>query len=47
MVPDCVKEEVVNEVYGKDWTYNESVADFYKGKLSDTQLINLKNLLEE
>jgi len=44
MVPDCVKEEVVNEVYGKDWTYNESVADFYKGKLSDTQLINLKNL---
>jgi hypothetical protein len=44
MVPDCVKEEVVNEVYGKDWTYNESVADFYKGKLSDTQLTNLKNL---
>ena len=44
MVPNCVKEEVVNEVYGKDWTYDESVADMYKGKLSDTQLTNLKNL---
>jgi hypothetical protein len=44
MVPDCVKEEIVNEVYGEDWTYNESVGDMYKGKLSDTQLTNLKNL---
>ena len=48
MVPDCVKEEVVNEVYGKDWTYeestNENVGDMYKGKLSTTQLTNLKNL---
>jgi len=48
MVPDCVKEEVVNAVYGKEWIYeeptNESVADFYKGKLSDTQITNLKNL---
>jgi hypothetical protein len=48
MVPDCVKEEVVNEVYGKDWTYeeptNENVGDMYKGKLSTAQLTNLKNL---
>jgi hypothetical protein len=48
MVPNCVKEEVVNEVYGKDWVYeeptNENVGDMYKGKLSDTQLTNLKNL---
>ena len=48
MVPNCVKEEVVNEVYGKDWTYeeptNENVGDMYKGKLSTAQLTNLKNL---
>ena len=48
MVPDCVKEEVVNEVYGKDFVYeeptNENVGDMYKGKLSTAQLTNLKNL---
>ena len=48
MVPNCVKEEVVNEVYGKDWVYeeptNENVGDMYKGKLSAAQLTNLKNL---
>ena len=48
MVPNCVKEEVVNEVYGKDWVYeeptNENVGDMYKGKLSTTQITNLKNL---
>ena len=48
MVPNCVKEEVVNEVYGKDWVYeeptNENVGDMYKGKLSTAQLTNLKNL---
>jgi len=48
MVPNCVKEEVVNAVYGKEWIYeeptNENVGDMYKGKLSDTQITNLKNL---
>ena len=49
MVPNCVKEEVVNAVYGKDWIYREpvmeaGVGDMYKGKLSDTQITNLKNL---
>jgi len=48
MVPNCVKEEVINAVYGKEWIYeeptNENVGDMYKGKLSDTQLTNLKNL---
>jgi hypothetical protein len=44
MVPNCVKEEVVNEVYGKDFVYSENVGDMYKGKLSDTQITNLKNL---
>ena len=49
MVPDCVKEEVVNAVYGKDWIYREpvmeaGVGDMYKGKLSAAQLTNLKNL---
>ena len=48
MVPDCVKEEIVNEVYGKDFVYeeptNENVGDMYKGKLTDTQITNLKNL---
>ena len=44
MVPNCVKEEIVNEVYGKDFVYSENVGDMYKGKLSDTQITNLKNL---
>ena len=48
MVPNCVKEEVINAVYGKEWIYeeptNENVGDMYKGKLSDTQITNLKNL---
>ena len=48
MVPNCVKEEIVNEVYGKDFVYeeptNENVGDMYKGKLTDTQITNLKNL---
>ena len=49
MVPNCVKEEVVNAVYGKDWIYREpvmeaGVGDMYKGKLSAAQLTNLKNL---
>ena len=49
MVPNCVKEEVVNAVYGKDWVYREpvmedGVSDFYKGKMNKTQLDNLKNL---
>ena len=49
MVPNCVKEEVVNAVYGKDWIYREpvmeaGVGDMYKGKLSTAQLTNLKNL---
>ena len=37
MVPDCVPESVVNEVYGKDFVYeeptNENVGDMYKGCL--------------
>ena len=44
MVPNCVKEEIVNEVYGKDFVYSENVGDMYKGKLSTAQLTNLKNL---
>ena len=48
MVPNCVKEEVINAVYGKEWIYeeptNENVGDMYKGKLSATQITNLKNL---
>ena len=44
MVPNCVKEEIVNEVYGKDFVYSENVGDMYKGKLSATQITNLKNL---
>mgnify|MGYP003314950723 CR=1 FL=1 len=44
MVPNCVKEEIVNEVYGKDFVYSENVGDMYKGKLTDTQITNLKNL---
>ena len=44
MVPNCVKEEVVNEVYGKDYVYTETVGDMYKGKLSKAQLTKLKKL---
>ena len=43
MVPNCVKEEVVNEVYGKDWIYDESVGDMYKGKLNKDQINTIKN----
>jgi len=49
MVPNCVKEELVNAVYGKDYVYREpvmedGVADFYKGSLNKNQLANLKNV---
>ena len=51
MVPNCVKEEVVNEVYGKDWVYeeptNENVGDMYKGKLSDCTTYKFKESLEK
>ena len=31
MVPNCVKEEVVNAVYGKDWVYREPVSMGFMG----------------
>ena len=43
MVPNCVKEEVVDAVLGKDYIHAESVEDMYKGKLNKDQLNTIKN----
>ena len=47
MVPDCVKEELVNAVFGKDYIYREPVMedayDAYKGKLNKDQIATIKN----
>ena len=42
-VPNCVKEEVVNALFGKDYIY-ESVADMYKGTVTKDQLAKMKKL---
>jgi hypothetical protein len=41
MVPNCVKEEVVDSLLGKDYVY-ESVADMYKGQFTKAQLAKMK-----
>ena len=48
MVPNCVKEELVHAVFGKDYIDREpvmegGVEDFYKGKLNKDQLNTIKN----
>ena len=42
-VPNCVKEEVVNSLFGEDYIY-ESVADMYKGTVTKDQLAKMKKL---
>ena len=41
MVPNCVKEEIVDDLFGKDYIY-ESIADMYKGSFSKDQLAKMK-----
>ena len=41
MVPNCVKEEVVDSLLGKDYVY-ESVGDMYKGQFTKAQLAKMK-----
>ena len=41
MVPNCVKEDVVDDLFGKDYIY-ESIADMYKGSFSKDQLAKMK-----
>ena len=41
-VPNCVKEELVDLVLGKDYVF-EGVEDFYKGKLNQAQINTIKN----
>ena len=41
MVPNCVKEEVVDSLLGADYIY-ENVADMYKGQFSKAQLAKMK-----
>ena len=41
MVPNCVKEEVVDNLLGKDYVY-ESVGDMYKGQFTKAQLAKMK-----
>ena len=43
MVPNCVKEEVVDAVFGKDYVYQENYQDMYKGKLNKNQIATIKN----
>ena len=43
MVPNCVKEEVVDAVFGKDYVYQENYQDMYKGKLNKDQIATIKN----
>jgi len=42
MVPNCVKEELVDLVLGKDYV-SEGVEDMYKGKLNQAQINTIKN----
>ena len=41
MVPNCVKEEVVDAVFGKDYVYQENYQDMYKGKLNKNQIATI------
>ena len=41
MVPNCVKEEVVDSLLGKDYVY-ENVGDMYKGQFTKAQLAKMK-----
>ena len=41
-VPNCVKEELVDLVLGKDYVF-EGVEDMYKGKLNQAQINTIKN----
>ena len=41
MVPNCVKEEVVDSLLGADYIY-ENFADMYKGQFSKAQLAKMK-----
>ena len=48
MVPNCVKEEIVHAVFGKDYIHREPVMetgmeDMYKGKLNKDQIATIKN----
>ena len=42
MVPNCVKEELVDLVLGKEYV-SEGVEDMYKGKLNQAQINTIKN----
>ena len=44
MVPNCVKEDVVDSLFGKDYIYevSESIADMYKGSFTKDQLAKMK-----
>ena len=41
MVPNCVKEDIVHAVFGKDYIY-ENVGDMYKGTFTKAQLAKMK-----
>ena len=48
MVPNCVKEEIVHAVFGKDYIHREPIMedgmeDMYKGKLNKDQIATIKN----
>ena len=42
MVANCVKEELVDLVLGKEYV-SEGVEDMYKGKLNQAQINTIKN----
>ena len=44
MVPNCVQEDIVDDLFGKDYIYevSESIADMYKGSFSKDQLARMK-----
>ena len=41
MVPNCVKEDIVQAVFGKDYIY-ENIGDMYKGSFTKAQLAKMK-----
>ena len=48
MVPNCIKEEIVHAVFGKDYIHREPIMedgmeDMYKGKLNKDQIATIKN----
>ena len=48
MVPNCIKEEIVHAVFGKNYIHREPIMedgmeDMYKGKLNKDQIATIKN----